>query len=291
MNIKKICLETNINNQIGGVNRDKILFIMFQGGGTNLKHWNEYTESKFLNKLKKLGNVYTYQDKLYNTLHYDNNIAECNDYDSDININITYNNLDKHCKTVYNNIKKEYTNIDNYKLIPIGWSAGGYFALYFSQIYSDKCKMCVLLDSALITPKNLKIRLKSFTEDKKDRLIYPLTNENFRNLLKQLKKNKDDTWKKIMTLGNYIRTKFINKHIKTEFKIPVISFPYISKPEKNELGYEFNNKTKLREIDILSKINPKMYESHLMVNSGHCVFNKKNDAKFIISIIKKNIKQ
>ena len=51
MNTNKVCLESNINDQIGGVNLDdKILFIMFQGSGTNLKHWNEYTESKFLNK-------------------------------------------------------------------------------------------------------------------------------------------------------------------------------------------------------------------------------------------------
>lgn len=36
----------------------KILFIMFQGSGTNLKSWNEYTESKFLDKLKLIGDVY-----------------------------------------------------------------------------------------------------------------------------------------------------------------------------------------------------------------------------------------
>ena len=42
--------------------RIKILFIMFQGGHSNLKSWNEYTESKFLWLLKKLGSVYTYQD-------------------------------------------------------------------------------------------------------------------------------------------------------------------------------------------------------------------------------------
>ena len=30
-----------------------ILFILFQGGATNLKYWNEHTESKFLDKLKK----------------------------------------------------------------------------------------------------------------------------------------------------------------------------------------------------------------------------------------------
>jgi hypothetical protein len=45
-------------------NKEKILFIMFQGG-SNLKSWNEYTESKFLDRLKKIGKVYVYQDKIY----------------------------------------------------------------------------------------------------------------------------------------------------------------------------------------------------------------------------------
>ncbi len=40
----------------------KILFIMFQGSDANLKHWNENTESKFLDRLKELGSVYSYQD-------------------------------------------------------------------------------------------------------------------------------------------------------------------------------------------------------------------------------------
>ena len=46
----------------------KILFIMFQGNATNLKYWNEYTRSKFLDRLKELGSVYTYQDKTHNNL-------------------------------------------------------------------------------------------------------------------------------------------------------------------------------------------------------------------------------
>jgi hypothetical protein len=48
----------------------KKLFIMFQGSGMNLKDWNEYTKSKFLDRLKELGTVYTYQDKVNNVWHY-----------------------------------------------------------------------------------------------------------------------------------------------------------------------------------------------------------------------------
>ncbi len=64
--------------------RIKILFIMFQGDHSNLKSWNEYTESKFLDRLKKIGSVYTYQDKTYNIWHYDKTHPEYKDYDPDI---------------------------------------------------------------------------------------------------------------------------------------------------------------------------------------------------------------
>ncbi len=37
---------------------NNILFIMFQGSETNLKSWNEYTESKFLDNLKLISDVY-----------------------------------------------------------------------------------------------------------------------------------------------------------------------------------------------------------------------------------------
>jgi len=279
-------LELKNNDMVGGGLNNKILFIMFQGGGTNLKNWNDYTESKFLNKLKKLGKIYTYQDKIYNTMHYDKTIPNYKDYDSDIDINLSYVNPDTHIKMVYQEIKDKYEDIDNYKFIPIGWSAGGYLALYFSQIYSSQCKMCILLDSALITNKNINLRLKSF-EDKIDRLVYPIKNNKYIKLLNELKINKNDGWKKIITTSNYIRTLFIKKNIKIKFIIPVISFVYISKPEKNEFGFEFNNDTKLREINILHKKNQKMYKSYILKNSGHCVFNKKQSANYIINKIKK----
>jgi hypothetical protein len=274
----------DINNQIGG--GKKYLFIMFQGSSTNLKNWNEYTESKFLDKLKKIGEVYTYQDKIYNTMHYDKSIPEHNDYNSDIDFDINYNNLDNHIDMVYDDIKIKYKNINEYKLIPVGWSAGGYLALYFSQKYSKKCKLCVLFDTALITKENIILRLKSFKEDK---IIYPITNNKYKDLLNKIKDKNDDAWKKIISTSNYIRTLFIKNNINIKFKIPVLSFVYISDPEKNEYGFKFNNDTKLKEIKILKQKNPKKYISYIIKNSGHCIFNKSENASFIIDNIKNNI--
>ena len=95
-----------------------------------------------------------------------------------------------------------------------------------------------------------------------------------------MKENKDDTWKIIVTTSNYIRI-LLNKFN----NLPVISFYYINKPYVNEFGDEFNNKTKKEEIKILSKINKNNYKPHILINSGHCVFNKIDNANFIISKI------
>lgn len=141
----------------------KILFIMFQGSGTNIKTWNKYTESRFLDKLKKLGTVYAYQDKIYNIFHYDKTDPEYKDFDSDISFNLSYVKIDTHIKMIYENIQKKYKD---YEYIPVGWSAGCYLALYFAQQYFKKCKLCVLLDSALWTHNNIKARLKDLEKKK-----------------------------------------------------------------------------------------------------------------------------
>ena len=141
----------------------KILFIMFQGSEANLKHWNEYTKSKFLDRLKKIADVYTYQDKTYNINHYDKSNPKHADYDLDIDIDLSYVNPDKHIKMVYADIQAKY-NIEEYKFIPIGWSAGCLFALYFAQLYLENCIHLIFLDSALWTQNNMKLRLQKINK-------------------------------------------------------------------------------------------------------------------------------
>ena len=155
----------------------KILFIMFQGYATNLKSWNEYTKSKFLDRLKEIGSIYTYQDKTHNIWHYDKTNPEVDykDFDSDIDIDLSYVNPDKHIKMVYDDIKKKYKNSNDYKFIPIGWSAGCLLALYFTQLYSLQCIHVILLESMVFTPNNIKIRLKELDDG-----IYPITNAKYK---------------------------------------------------------------------------------------------------------------
>jgi hypothetical protein len=267
----------------------KIIFIMFQGSSTNQKDWNEHTKSKFLDRLKELGSVYTYQDKTYNIHHYDKRIPEYFDYDSDIDIDLSYVRPNTHIKMVYDDIHKKYKNIDKYKFIPMGWSAGCMLALYFAQVYSSHCIHVVLLDSTLWTPNNMKIKLnelKKFTND-----IYPITNAKYKNMLNNLKENKTDTKDiyKIYYLNGYIKALFISQHLKLELKVPTLSFVNMQEPEGAEWSSDFNNKLRMEEIKILEKYNPEKYKAIIFTNKTHYIFDMIQPAKAIIKEIKKKL--
>ena len=261
----------------------KILFIMFQGTGTNLKSWNEYTESKFLDRLKELGDVYTYQDKIHNIWYYDKSNLEYFDYDSDIDIDLNYVNPDTHIKMVYDDIQAKY-NIEEYKFIPIGWSAGCYLALYFAQVYSAQCIHVILLDSALWTPNNIQIRLK-----KADDGIYPISNTEYKNILQNWKTNQTDIEDvyKINNLNHYIRALFISQHLKLALPVPTLSFVNIKNPEnEDELSSSFNNNNKMIEIKFLEEHNPENYKANIFTNKTHYIFNMIEPAEEIITQIK-----
>ena len=263
----------------------KILFIMFQGAGTNLKSWNESTKSKFLDRLKELGNVYTYQDKVNNIWHYDKSDLEHTDFNSDIDFNLSYVKPNTHIKMVYDNIKKKYKNINEYKFIPIGWSAGCLLALYFAQIYEFECLHVILLDSAVWTPNNMKLRLEEINSGINDKDI---TNIKFKKMLENWKNNHtniEDMYK-INNICHHIRSTFISKHLNLKLSVPTTAFANIQKPEGKEWSKSFNNATRLAEVKILKKYNPENYNALIFVNKNHYIFDMIQPAKEIIKQIK-----
>jgi hypothetical protein len=275
----------------------KILFIMFQGSGTNLKAWNEYTKSKFLDRLKIIGEVYTYQDKTHNIWHYDKSNIEYKDYDMDIDINLAYVKPDTHIMMVYddikNNLRINKKNVDEYKFIPIGFSAGGYLALYFAQVYASQCIHVILLDSSLFTPNNMKARLKML-EDGINKSDKSISNAKYKKMLENWKTNNTDIEDayKISYLNNYIRTLFISQHLKLELPVPTLAFVNIMKPEGDEWSKDFNNKRRLEEVKILKKHNKTShnYKAIIFTNKTHYIFDKIQPAKAIIKEINNLIK-
>ena len=262
----------------------KLLFIMFQGNATNLKYWNENTKSKFLDRLKELGSVYTYQDKTHNIWHYDktNPFMNYKDFDPDIDIDLSYVNPDKHIKMVYNDIQSKYKNSDEYKFIPIGHSAGCLLALYFAQLYSSQCTHVVLLESMIFTPNNIKIKLKGL-----DGGIYPITNAKYKKMLHNWKENHDnfEDADKISNLNLYIRLLFFSKHLKLDLPVPTLAFFDIIKPATTERELK-KNKERLEEINILEKHNPEKYKAITFYNKTHTIFDMIQPAKEIIKQIK-----
>jgi hypothetical protein len=263
----------------------KILFIMFQGSEANLKYWNENTKSKFLDRLKKIGNVYTYQDKTYNINHYDKSNPEHADFDKDIDIDLSYVNPDTHIKMVYDDIQAKY-NIEEYKFIPIGWSAGCMLALYFAQVYLEQCIHVILLDSTLWTPNNMKIKLKELKHLSKD--LYPITNAKYKKLLQDLKENHTNTEDilKIYYLNGYTKALFISQHLKLKLPVPTLAFVNMQEPEGSSWSEEFNNKRRMAEIKILKKHNPDNYTAIIFTNKTHYIFDMIEPAKEIIKQIK-----
>ena len=258
----------------------KILFVMFQGSMTNLKTWNEYTKSKFLDRLKTLGSVYTYQDKCYNILYYNKSDPEHKDYDSDIDFDLSYVKPNTHIKLVYGDICKKYKNINEYKFIPIGWSIGSGLALLFSQKYKSQCIHCILLDPIYITPKNVPSQ------------IIPLYNKNIKytnsqlqKMLYELKNNySEENFIKLEKFIDYIKFLNYSKKIKLIFKIKTTSFINIDEPAKYSWQKD-NNNNRLYEIKILQKMNPENYIPIIFTNKTHLIYDKKQPANKIIKYI------
>ena len=270
----------------------KVLFIMFQGSGTNIKNWNETTESKFLDKLKQLGSVYTYQDKTHNIHYYNKTNPEHKDFDPDIDIDLSYVNPDTHVKMVYKDILQKYTNISEYIFIPVGWSAGCYLALYFAQIYTAQCGQVILLDSALWTPHNITKRMKALKHNImiRDKTIFPITNTKYKKMLQNLKEKFDEEdMYTISNIQNYIRTLFISKHLKLQLPVPTLAFVNVQEEEKSEWSARFNNDLRLAEVDILEIHNPEYYKAFTFMNNTHYIFNMIEPTTKIIEQIKSAI--
>jgi len=249
----------------------KILFVMFLGNGANIKDWNENTKSKFLDRLKTLGSVYVYQDKVHNILHYDLNFPDHKEYDNDINFDLSYVKPNSHIKLVRNDISNKYKNIDDYKFIPIGWSAGSLLAQYFTQSYASQCLHCILIEPASI-PINFIIS-EQFTVK---------SNIQFKKMLQNLKYcNTDD----IVLMENIIwnlRLSFYSKHLKLKLQVPTTSFVNIEYPEI----HKGNNKIRFDEIKLMNKHNPDKYEAIIFINKTHTIFNFIQPAKQIIKYCK-----
>jgi hypothetical protein len=186
---------------------------------------------------------------------------------------------------VYDDIQSKY-NIEEYKFIPIGWSAGCMFALYFAQLYLKQCIHLIFLDSAVWTEYNMKLRLQQVRESYKNKS--PIDDVKLRDMLGRWKINHtniDDMYL-INDICHNVRSTFFSKHLKLKLPVPTLSFVNIQEPEGDELSNDFNNNRRMAEIKILKKHNPDNYTAIIFTNKTHYIFDMIESAKEIIKQIK-----
>jgi hypothetical protein len=83
-----------------------------------------------------------------------------------------------------------------------------------------------------------------------------------------------------------LRKLFYKKNLQLHLKVPTTSFYNIEKPEH----YKGNNNLRLNDIKLMYQYNQKNYESIILINKTHDIFNNIQPAKQIIKYIQNLIK-
>jgi len=226
-----------------------VCFILFQGGGAQLSDWEPLAT-----ELKKLGTVYMYQNLTYNVFSY---LGQSKTADRNLSFDLSYCNMDKHLKLIYQQVK-HHAN-----LIPVAWSAGGYFARAFAQLYP--CKKIILIDPVMIEPTNVLARYNKINNYfiKHGRH----TNNYLQHIITEVKtKRNSSSAIKMMDLVHSLWTKYAMQHIKPS-KVPVLIFYNYKGKRKNGA---FSNVEINREIKYLHANEPTIIKTCTGV--GHNIF-------------------
>jgi len=290
-------LELKYNNMIGGKNNE-IVIVLFGGSFSSKVRWQYAFEGKstlrkidFMDELKKIGNVYSFNYEHFNLNYYANSpnkeeakmwkkIIDKYQYFNE-NIDFSIEDLDYKniCSKTYNIIKNMYG--DNKKYIVIGHSYGGSLALLFSKLYKNECILCCCLDN----PPYVEEFYKEHNEnDNKNILEKYKNNKDLQNSLDIVKKTKDqeirnneidNLFKFIMYKSSQDRIKYLSKKL----YVPTIFFK-----RQDDQWNKYNNKEKNQ-----FKKDKNLKGYIVRKNVGHYIWENKDFSDLIIKTIKENI--
>jgi len=255
-----------------------VLFILFPGGNTSPKDWDQ-GESKLLSNLKTIGDVYIYENKFNNACYYNKEKINHDEYPSDIDFEMDYLDPETHCEIIYNELKQQsYT-----EFIPVAWSAGAILALTFCKKYVKDCVLCILLDCIPITGDFLKFRLDTLDNTK---FAKNINNKKLKGLQKKIKSDrlKDDT-RKLIDIEHYAFANYAIKNLSAKLLVPTLSFIDLEFPDKYENTKDFNNLAKIQECETFKRENGDIYNYRYFVNKGHDFFRNKECNDEIITCI------
>ena len=269
-----------------------VLFILFPGMGESEKCWEKYInwESKkreiirtsFLQKLKQLGDVYIYTPNIYNIMNYCSCSPDCKlikkFYSEPNEISINDMNIDSECKRIYEEVKS-YKG----KFIPIGHSAGGWFAVYFTKLYPSRCSKTILIESGYLTQKLAKWQLESRILNTKIK-NKKMTIQELQNFVQKLQTNRSKLVldgktcenKQTLKLINKFKQIFLSYYYNTIKKIdgklikPTLFFENIAITDNSKEDKKMDNLLRVKYFDELYKKNgTKKINVHYLLNTGH----------------------
>lgn len=263
----------DINNQTGGSKKDLFIFIGGYGMAPELWNYNLLTMKKtnFLNKIKKIGDVYNYYPKFYNIQYYiENNEYIKKFYKNDIKFNIDDINFKKESEYIYNIVG----NLGNYdRYIIICTSIGIHYAIELSKLLTN----CIVISiEGSHIGKNAKIKFNKTLQDYEN--IYKnYTNEDLNKLIKD---------KNYQEINNLINAKMIFNidFLFKKFNCLNLHFQNLIIEDSINLKTNEKNMLKINTSNYISKYD-KLYKIIWLVNKGHVAFG--TDTENILYHIKK----
>jgi hypothetical protein len=291
----------------------KPIIILFNGFNTPKSAWEFNLTEKltlkkltFLNNLKKIGNVFTFNYNFFNIGNYFKPINEKDkkvqkkfnklhdkynlllSYDIDFTLeDLDFKNI---CNKIYNNVIKKYGI--NKKIIVIGHSYGSHLALLFSKLYKNKCIFCVYIDETYTLEyfnKNIANKYKNLVNKYFD------NNIKLKVSLDLIKSNVDPKLinkeiNKVYKLFQYKAVQYMIKYYDKKLYVPTLIFKaFISNPKTT---YEKeSNLDIIKEKKILEKYNcTSQFKYFIMLDAEHFIWNNESYSNMIIDQITQMIK-
>lgn len=278
---------------------DKPIIILFNGFNTSKLFWDYAFEGKpilrkldFLDNLKKIGKVYTFNQPFFNLNYYStpNNKKDKilwgkiskNYKPNTSNINFKLEDLDYKniCEKVYNNVIEKYGK--NKKYIIIGHSYGVPIALLFSKLYKNDCILCCCIDNV---PYVLSFYKKHM--DSKSILQKYTDNVELKKSIKIVKTYNEEEIGDLFKLISYRLCEDRIKYYDKKLYVPTIIFKrYVDNDNAHEIErYKYN----IKEQNLFKK-DKNMKEYMFMKGAEHFIWNRQDYSDTIINTIKNNIK-
>jgi hypothetical protein len=290
----------------------ELVIILFNGFGSS-KLWWDYAlpnnnkpvlrKLDFLDKLKKIGKTYTFNQPFFNVSYYETpinkkeklfwkNIHEVYKEHSP-NINFQLEDLDfkNICEKTYNAVKKKYGN--NKKYVVVCHSYGSTIGLLFSKLYKNDCILCCYIDNNPFILSFFNYVYNKYIKKNKNNLVEKYSNnEKLKKSLNIIKNTTTDNKEKnkeindILGFIGYRANQDQKKYYDNKLYVPTIFFrAYYPKPNKDQIDW---NKYVMIEKKLFEK-DKNMKQYIIMNDADHYIWENQEFSDIIIDTIKQSI--